>query len=502
MFNAEYDGYDVRQLDNFNMNASGIGDDDTVRAEEVIFAEDGSRFRLLTRIARESALLLAPCHRAGGAPKHCPSHVARPAATLDILEDERAPGSPLDLSNSSPTHGFDDVADVVTPAGYIAEEVVVAPISPIWSTGGEGSAGSVSKDVSRRSPIASIGSGGEVSIAAGRTGAALISESVSVVPIAHSPGSFIHINLPLLMVSDLLFNGGVIDDLNVDNVDWPLGLPGVDASILFSSFFYLVPPGRAERSPSSVHRAGSSGEGGMLEAEGPAHHRVSFPDSITGRVAVPVALIEGGAVEAIVPDSDEGSGDNSSMASSRREGSGGSSSGPTPLLDINVEFVEPFQQLKCLTRTLSSFRDEFIKGMDALGDLDELDHLLGLCGNLEHSLKTFGATLMGLPTLVQLLQRFCDYWYLSSRQITMPFAPEYVDAADYRLALEARNQQIEDRKAKVAFIDALRADLAKINAQLPSLQKAVEERGAALLMDSGRLKKAEGEKDKGNGGSS
>ncbi|KAL6003835.1 hypothetical protein ACLOJK_004381 [Asimina triloba] len=110
----------------------------------------------------------------------------------------------------------------------------------------------------------------------------------------------------------------------------------------------------------------------MSEIEGPARRRVSFPDGITGsaskgadtmsgRVAEPVALVEGGAVEAVVPDSDEGSSGNSSVGQHvpaggdhriamgegpfQTEGSGGSSFGPAPPLDINVEFVEPFQKL-------------------------------------------------------------------------------------------------------------------------------------------------------------
>ncbi|KAL5986466.1 hypothetical protein ACLOJK_014799, partial [Asimina triloba] len=67
------------------------------------------------------------------------------------------------------------------------------------------------------------------------------------------------------------------------------------------------------------------------------------------------------ATEAVVLDSDEGSGDNSSVGQhvptggdhrvivgegpSRRKGSRGSSSGSAPPLDINVEFVEPFREL-------------------------------------------------------------------------------------------------------------------------------------------------------------
>ncbi|KAL5994164.1 hypothetical protein ACLOJK_035036 [Asimina triloba] len=323
----------------------------------------------------------------------------------------------------------------------------------------------------------------------------------------------------LVISTFLCRRGGGIDDLNVDNVDQPPRLPGADAPILFVSFFDLVPPGGAKRSPSSVHRASSSDEGASKDT-----------DVASGKAIVLVAPVKG-AVEVIVPNNDERSGDNSLLGqhipngddhhvAPRREGSGGSSSVPAPPLDINVEFVEPFRQLvssysvqlqrplrslvqKCLTCTLTSFRDGFIEGMDALSDPDDFDHLLGLCDSLEHSLKNLDASSMGLQALVRLLTRFHDYWPLSSRQITLPFAPEYVHAGNvrflnaeqevkqlnasieenerrYRLALEARNQQIKDHKAKAALIDALRDDL-----------KAVEERGVSLLMDSGRLKKVE-----------
>ncbi|KAL6001128.1 hypothetical protein ACLOJK_006855 [Asimina triloba] len=288
-----------------------------------------------------------------------------------------------------------------------------------------------------------MGSRGEVSVTSARTGVALISESVNVVPVAHSPGSFSHINFPWPTVSDLLFSGGGIDDLNVDNVDRPLGLPGFPPDMLRDLLRLFVERVLAAREklkdPHVVIMqiyllTGSASKGTNL---------------VSGRAVVPVAPVEGGAVEAIVPESDERSGDNSLTGqhipigddhhvavgggSPRREGFSGSSSGPAPPLVINVEFIEPFRQLvsscsvqlqrslrslvkKYLACTLSSFRDGFIKGIDALSDPDE---------------------------------------------------------------------------AKVALIDALRADLAEVDVELPSLQKAMEERGAALLMDLGCLKKVE-----------
>ncbi|KAL6000329.1 hypothetical protein ACLOJK_024024, partial [Asimina triloba] len=257
----------------------------TWSAEEVIFAKEGSRFYPFIGIARESALSLAPCRCSGNAPGHRLSHIVRLATVPNPLEDERTPGSFIDLSDSSeeaplvgdgeaapdrsPSHGFDQDPKEETPAVDVVEEAVVALKSLIQSISGRGSAGSVRKTLgvfedavtSCGSPIRSTGSRGDVFFTTGRVSATLISELVSVVPIAHSPGSFSNMSLPLPMISDLLFSGGGADDLNVDNVDWPLGLPGADALILFSSFFALASPRHAERSPSSVHRASSSGEG-------------------------------------------------------------------------------------------------------------------------------------------------------------------------------------------------------------------------------------------------
>ncbi|KAL5977662.1 hypothetical protein ACLOJK_039190 [Asimina triloba] len=77
-------------------------------------------------------------------------------------------------------------------------------------------------------------------------------------------------------------------------------------------------------------------------------------------VAEPVVSRERIAAEAVVPDNDDDSGGNSfvgqhvptsdaddcrdtiSEGLPRRDGSGESSTGPTPSLDINVEFIEPF----------------------------------------------------------------------------------------------------------------------------------------------------------------
>ncbi|KAL5994181.1 hypothetical protein ACLOJK_035053 [Asimina triloba] len=242
-----------------------------------------------------------------------------PIDQSDSSEEAPLEGDRTATLGGSLVHGFDEVLEEATPVIDVAEEAVVAPMCPIRSVGGGGSAESVgetpgvSEDVGRKSLIGCTRSRGEVSITVGR----------EVQPLSVSRlGSFSHISLPLPTVSDLLFSGGGVDDLNVDNVNRPLELPSANAPILFGSFFTLASSRHAERSPSSVHRVGSSGEGGMSEIKGPVCHRVSFPDGVatskgadamSGRAAEPVAPVEGGAVEAVIPDNDEGSGDNSSV---------------------------------------------------------------------------------------------------------------------------------------------------------------------------------------------
>ncbi|KAL5986697.1 hypothetical protein ACLOJK_015030, partial [Asimina triloba] len=134
------------------------------------------------------------------------------------------------------------------------------------------------------------------------------------------------------MVSDLLFSGGGTGDLNVDNIDQPLGLPSAGAPILSDSFA-LASSRCAERSPSSVHRAGSSGEGGSTSKS---------VDAVSGSAAEPVAPIEGRVVKTVVPDSDGGLGDNSSVRTVLERLFLGEL---FPPLDINIEFVEPFSEL-------------------------------------------------------------------------------------------------------------------------------------------------------------
>ncbi|KAL5977644.1 hypothetical protein ACLOJK_039172, partial [Asimina triloba] len=129
---------------------------------------------------------------------------------------------------------------------------------------------------------------------------------------------------------------------------------------------------------------------------------------------------------------------------SRRDGSGGSPTGPTPPLDMNVEFVEPFQELvsscsiqlqrplrptiqRRFTRTLSFFRKEFLKSLDDMEDPDDFNYLL-MCGNLELSSRHFGAELVGLPALVL------------EQEVSQLVAVVEEDEHQHHLALEAENQ--------------------------------------------------------------
>ncbi|KAL6000867.1 hypothetical protein ACLOJK_006594 [Asimina triloba] len=135
------------------------GDDDEVRAEEVIFVEEGSHFSLIG-IAQ------------------CPGQVVRSAADPYPLESERVPESPIDLSDSSeethleddnetasgtsPGRGLDEASQEAIPTADVVEEALIGHMSPIGNTGGGGSARSV----------------GKASVTVGRAVTALISESV------------------------------------------------------------------------------------------------------------------------------------------------------------------------------------------------------------------------------------------------------------------------------------------------------------------------------------
>ncbi|KAL5980223.1 hypothetical protein ACLOJK_036690 [Asimina triloba] len=285
-------------------------------------------------------------------------------------------------------------------------------LSPIWSVGGGGSAGSigetprVSEDVvvGHRSPIGTTGRGGEVSVTTKRVGIALISEPVSVVPVPHNPRSISHINLPLPTIRDLLFSGSGAGDLNLLR-DVLRDLPHL-----------FLERALAAREDLRVK-----------EYLFPVTQLLPRVLTLSGSVAEPVAPIEGRAVEAVVPDSDEGSSCNSLVGQhvltsgvddcrvTVSEASfpfrivlerwflgrgGGVLLVNAALLDINVEFVEPFGELvsscsvqlqkalcplmqKHLKSAFSFFQDGLIESLDDLNDLDDFDYLLDLCSLLE-----------------------------------------------------------------------------------------------------------------------
>ncbi|KAL5980244.1 hypothetical protein ACLOJK_036711, partial [Asimina triloba] len=164
-------------------------------------------------------------------------------------------------------------------------------------------------------------------------------------PTAHSLGSFSHINLPLPTISDLSFSGGGVDDLNIDNVDRPLRLLAPSSPWLLLDVLKDLPH-------LFIEQALATRERDLCVVEYLFWWR-------NWSAAESVALAEGRAIEAVVLDSDDGSGSNSSVGQHvptggdrwitvsegpfRREGFRGSCSGLAPPLDINVEFVEPFR---------------------------------------------------------------------------------------------------------------------------------------------------------------
>ncbi|KAL5980205.1 hypothetical protein ACLOJK_036672 [Asimina triloba] len=407
------------------------------------FRCENQRLGVVLLLLGQFALPLALCHRSVNTPRNLQSHVVKPAIVPYPSEDERAPGSPIDLSDSSeeaplegdrettsdrsPGRGFDEALGEATRAIDVIKEAVVAPMTVI---------------VSHRSPIGSTRSGGEVSITVGRASATLISESVSIVPAAHSLRSFGHISLPLpMLLQDVLR----------------------DLPRMF------------------IERALAA-----REIEGPARRSASKSvDAALRSAAELVAPVKGRAAEAIVPDSDEGSGGNSSVGQhvptggdrrvavsegpSWREGFGRSSSGPAFLLDVNVE---PFRELvsSCsawLQRSLpltiqrrfmyflSFFREAFIRGLDDVEDPDDFDYLLKLCGNLKQSLRYF--------------------------------SEELEHEHQHHLASEIENQLVEECEAEVAIISVAKTRIAGIDAKLLACRKAMEERKESIIRDPSLL---------------
>ncbi|KAL6003265.1 hypothetical protein ACLOJK_023488 [Asimina triloba] len=187
--------------------------------------------------------------------------------------------------------------------------------------------------------ITDVGSAGSIGEAIGvAEGAAssmvLVSESVGVVAAVKSKGSFGFVDISIPSLDDLLGNDISIGNLNIDNVNQPFELP----------------------------------DAGMPEIEGPVLQKVIFASdaAATGDVGValrntvslsdevePLGPEGGAAVEAVAPDAG-GSGGNSSVGQhvrtndagnrrdvlSRETGTGESSTGPTPLMDMGVEFIE------------------------------------------------------------------------------------------------------------------------------------------------------------------
>ncbi|KAL6002489.1 hypothetical protein ACLOJK_034422 [Asimina triloba] len=329
--------------------------DDDVLVEEVIYAVEGSRFSPLAGITQEFALPLALCRHPISASKHRPSKI---------------------VSGSQ-----------------------------VRSAGGGGSAGSI----------------GEVSSTVGRATSSitLISESVSVATVARSRGSLGHINIPLLTVSNLFFSRGDVGDLNIYNVDRPLGLLDADDPILSDSFFAFAFAERAERSPPSLHRASLSRDRGMSELEGPVHQRLSFTGDTAGsdrksvdamfrNEAEPVAFGEGVAAEAVVPDTN-GSGNNSLVG--QHAPIGDADNHQNVVREGSCRLQKPLRPSKqgCFTRSFSSFWEEFARGLNEVEGPDDFYFLLYLCNSLKQSAERVEVELVGLLALVQLLTGFRNY---------------------------------------------------------------------------------------------
>ncbi|KAL6013683.1 hypothetical protein ACLOJK_004181 [Asimina triloba] len=284
--------------------------------EEVIYVVEGSCFSPLTEIAQEPALPLALCR--------CPINAtsiarAKMSAILDPPERVRTPESPINLLDSSEDVRLAGEVEAVfdrsrgrnlsgtsreaTPKVNDVDEATVDHMPPIRSAGGVGSAGSIRetlgvfKDAAagHMSPVRSAGGAGSVGS---------VGETSSISRRATSS---------IALVS----NGVGISDLNVDNIDQPLELPGADDLILFGSFFSLAFVEHAERSPLSIHRAGLSGvrdfDDDFSKGSAPKDVDAMLRNTTSlGDEVEPVAPWGGAATEAIVPNTD-GSSCNSSV---------------------------------------------------------------------------------------------------------------------------------------------------------------------------------------------
>ncbi|KAL6002545.1 hypothetical protein ACLOJK_034478, partial [Asimina triloba] len=160
-----------------------------------------------------------------------------------------------------------------------------------------------------------------------------------------------------------------------------------------------------------------------------------------------------------------------SSGSSQRNVSGERSTDPMPLLNMDFEFIEPFQELEsscfiwlwkslqsskqgCLTYALSSIREEFVRDLIETEGPDDFAYLLSLCSVLEWSTEHFDVELVGLSSLLEI-------------DLLVGFNRE----DDSQLI---NSEEEELRLVERCDISAAEARLAKTNAKLMSYRKILE----------------------------
>ncbi|KAL6002549.1 hypothetical protein ACLOJK_034482 [Asimina triloba] len=160
------------------------------------------------------------------------------------------------------------------------------------------------------------------------------------------------------------------------------------------------------------------------------------------------------AAEAVVPDNDNGSGDNS-------------------LVRQHVPAGHADDHRKIASE------DKFVKSFDGMERLDDLDYLLNLCGDLEQSLRCFSVE-----------------WYMHAskarflglqQEASQLIASMEEDECQQHFALEAENRLVKEPDTKVVILSATKARVAKIDVELPSYRKVVEELEAIMIRDSSCL---------------
>ncbi|KAL5985242.1 hypothetical protein ACLOJK_036480 [Asimina triloba] len=410
-----------------------VGGGDSVILAEVIHVVKGSRFNPLARIAQEPALHLALCLRSIKEIRCCPGWNFRPApnaiAVFESLGEEGVLETLIVSSNSfEDAHSFGDVEVASKKSLRLHPAKISREATPNPAVDEE----AVVDHTSLVRSVANVGSAslGEISATVGGVALSttLISESISVVAVAR-------------------------------------------------------------RSPPSIRWASLNSERGTLEVEGPIRRRVASANDMAGSAprdvdalprnttslgdeAEPLGLNGGAAAEAVEPDAGRSGGYSSGTRSEEIL------TGLTPLMNMDVEFIEPFRVLA------SSF-----SCLDEVEGSDDIDLLLGVCGIPELTSENFDAELVGFSFLGLLLTAFHNCWLFFLEKVALPSSAKAAQAFKAQISsldqevtqlnssIEETNCQLvgvigakrcveEKRDIETTIISVVEARMAEIDAEL------------------------------------